>query len=231
MTPPDATANQKALRAQEENLWNAVIKRYEDGETWRYSVNLFLVGSGGALGVGSKLPFVGPSVAGWLGGIGLVMVLCGAGLVGWFERKRSDLTRNAKDSLILAQKLLDKEQHYEARIAAADALDRKRLFLLNAIRAMQEAAERVPRDADLSTVLGAMLDAGKNGLEGAIGFDAGEQWNFSIFQVVTPAQGDAVMRRIARACAEGADGSGNGREWQGMAEKRRLHWPSLGSRF
>jgi hypothetical protein len=213
MTPPAPESDQGKLRAQQDGLWNAVIKRYEDGETWRYAVNLFLVGGGGALGVASKLPGVGETAAAWLGGIGLVMVFIGAGLVAWFERKRADLTRNAKDSLALAQKLLDDKPVFEARIAAADALDRKRLVLLNAIRTMQETAERMPLAAALPAVIAAMLDAGKNGMEGAIGFDAGEQWNFSIFQRVQEGTGQQVMRRIAMACADGPPEIAAGRDW------------------
>jgi hypothetical protein len=166
------------------------------------------------LGVISKLPSVGVTAAEWLGALGLVMVFCGAGLVAWFERKRADLTRNAKDSLVLAQKLLDKEPTFEARIAAAAVLDRKRLFLLNAIRAMQEAAERIPQGTDLQTVIAAMLDSGKNGLEGAIGFEPGEQWNFSIFRVVTVDTDEKVMRRITIASADSPSELADGREWK-----------------
>lgn len=214
MTPPEPQADRKALRQQQEGLWNAVIHRYEDGENWRLVVNLALVGGGGLLSGLGGLGSLEEPHASWLKAIGLVMILAGAVLVAIFDRKRTDLTSNAKKSLLMADGFLDEKQKLETRINDGEALDRKRVYLLNGAKAMLEAAERVTKEPDIAKTAKAVLDAGTYFLEGAIGFEAGEKWNFSVFRVVEAAGGkQAVMRRIAYTCAEPPAEKAVEREW------------------
>jgi hypothetical protein len=237
MTPPAPESDQGKLRAQKDGLWNAVIKRYEDGETWRLAINLALVGGGGLLsGLGGLGSFTEPNSS-WLKVIGIVMIFAGAVLVGVFDRKRTDLTSNAKKSLLLADGFLDEKKKLETRIGDGEALDRKRVYLLNGINAMLETAERSTGEADIAKAVKAVLDAGTYFLEGAIGFEAGEKWNFSIFRAIAAADGKpTAMRRIAFTCAEPPAENAGEREWainEGFTGKAwqandEEVWPDIG---
>lgn len=203
------------LRTSQKQLFDQVIARYEDGEWWRFALNLVLVVGGGLLAAISKLGWAPDSANPWLNGIGLVMIFLGGTLVAIFDRRRTKLTSSARDALDLAQEFLDHQQGLEDRIAAADRLDSRRRYLLQAQQLMQEAVERVPLGTDIVTVIEAMLDAGTNDLEGAIGFEPGEKWTFSIFRresIKVPES--EVMRRIAVAWADRSMGKLEGREWK-----------------
>lgn len=204
------------LRATQAKLIDNVIVRYEDGEWWRFAINLVLVVGGGLLAAIAKLGFVSATATPWLTGIGLVMVFVGGALVAIFDRRRTKLTTSARDALDLAQAFLDQQATLEARIQAAELLDTRRRYLLQAQQVMQEAVERIPQGTDIKTVVEAMLDAGSADLEGAIGFDAGEKWTFSVFRREPLEEGGTaeVMRRIAFSWADRSSEKRIGREWR-----------------
>ncbi len=203
MTPVQSPTPREQIRAQRVRLMDAVVSRYENGENWRLAINLLLVAGGGLLTALARLGGIAEPHSSWMTGIGLVMVFLGATLVGIFDRKRADLTKHSKESLALAEEFLDREDGLNSRIAAGEALDGKRTFLLNGVKAMLEAAERAAGEADIAKSVKAVLDASTYFLEGAIGFETGERWNLSVFQIIPAAAGaPATMRRIAFTCAE-----------------------------
>jgi hypothetical protein len=207
-----------SLKEQRERLFNAVVQRYEDGEWWRLVVNLFFVGGGGLLAGLGKLEVIGEPHASWLLGVGLTMVLVGGGLSAWFDFRRKELTKHAKESIDLAQTFLDEKERLKRQIESAHRLDERRRYLIQAIQQMQEAVERMPIEQPLETVVGAMLDAGSSDLEGACGFGAGEKWAFSIFrrEQLTSRSNKEVMRRFALSWADrrGEKASSKAREWK-----------------
>lgn len=211
-----AVSSQEKLRTQQRDLTDQIITRYEDGELWRFTINLALVVGGALLAALGKLGLISEAVDTGLQIVGLVMAFIGGVLVAIFDRKRTKLTSSARDSLDLAQEFLDEKAGLESQIAAAAELDRRRRYLLQAHQSMQEAVERVPQGTSIITVIETMLDAGANDLEGAIGFDPGEKWAFSIFQRVPSREGSKteVMRRVAVAWADRSMERNGARDWK-----------------
>lgn len=192
------TKSASALQEGQDKFFGHLITENERAEKWRTSANLLLVVLGGFVAGAGKLSGVADPHASWLTGIGLGMVTLGGTFVTLFDRKRAKLTTEAKDALGLAADFMSEKEELEQRLENVEVLDRRRRFLLLAIQQMLEATERMPHETPLVTVIEAMLDAGSSDLEGAIGFDAGEKWAFSIFQRQRDPDGGKfeVMRRI-----------------------------------
>lgn len=133
-----------------------------------------------------------------MSGVELALVGVGTIFVSLFDFRRSKLTSEAKDALAHSANYMAEKEALERKLANVELLDKRRRFLLFAIQQMHEAVERMPHATPLVTVIEAMLDAGSSDLEGAIGFDAGEKWAFSIFQRQPDPDGTKgeIMRRI-----------------------------------
>lgn len=187
------------LKEGQDKFFGHLIKQNERAEFWRTLFNFALVSTGGVVAGMGKLSGVAEPHATWMTGVGLVMVAVGTIFVGIFDFRRSKLTTQAKEALGTAAEFLDEKNALEIKLANVETLDRRRRFLLIAIQQMHEAIERMPHGTPLFTVIEAMLDAGSSDLEGAIGFEAGEKWAFSIFQRVPDPDGGSfeVMMRKA----------------------------------
>ena len=133
-----------------------------------------------------------------MSGVELALVGVGTIFVSLFDFRRSKLTSEAKDALALSANYMAEKEALERKLANVELLDKRRRFLLFAIQQMHEAVERMPHATPLVTVIEAMFDAGSSDLDGAIGFDAGEKWAFSIFQRQPDPDGTKgeIMRRI-----------------------------------
>lgn len=188
-----------ALKEGQDRFFGHLIAENERAEKWRTWANLSLVVLGGFIAGAGKLSGMPDPHASWLTGIGLGMVTLGGTFVTLFDRKRAKLTAEAKEALDLAAAFMSEKEEFEQKLSNVEVLDRRRRFLLIAIQQMHEAIERMPHETPLVTVIEAMLDAGSSDLEGAIGFEAGEKWAFSIFQRVPDPDGGKfeVMQRIA----------------------------------
>lgn len=201
------TSSKHEILLMRNNLMSAVVDRYENGENWRFFINLVLVVGGGAIAALGKVPAFPEPHSSWLTCVGLIMVFVGGGLVAIFDRKRTDLTKAAKEAVEKCDEFDGKIGDLETHIRQSELLDERRRFLLSAVEKMHEAVELLPRDTALQIVIEAMLDAGSSNLQGACGFDAGERWTFSIFQrqkeTETPNAG-WVMRRVAVSWADRA---------------------------
>lgn len=204
------------LRKIQKDFFDAVIKRYEDGEWWRFAINLALVVGGGVIASIGRLGGLPEPHQTWITAIGLIMVFAGGVLVAVFDRRRTELTATARAAIEASQQFLDQRRAMEERIGAAEALDGRRRYLLQAQQVMLEAVERMPLETDIITVIDSMLDAGSNDLAGAIGFESGEKWTFSIFRRETdkPGSPSEVMRRVAFAWADRSMEKQKGREWR-----------------
>lgn len=188
----------KALFEGQDRFFGHLITANERAEKWRMVVNLTLVVGGGFLAGLSKLSGIVDPHATWMFGVGLAMIAVGTIFVGLFDFNRSKLTTEAKAALALASDFMAGKEQLQSKVDNVELLDRRRRFLLQAIKQMHEAVERMPHETPLITVIEAMLDAGSSDLEGAIGFEAGEKWAFSIFQRQADPDGGKfeVMHRI-----------------------------------
>lgn len=187
-----------ALREGQDKFFGHLIKANERAETWRTVFNLTLVVGGGFLAGFGKLSGIADPHSTWLSAVGLAMVAVGTIFVTLFDFRRSKLTSEAKQALETASIYLSDRDDLQRKLENVEILDQRRRFLLIAIQQMHEAVERMPHETALTTVIEAMLDAGSSDLEGAIGFEAGEKWAFSIFQRQPDPDGGKfeVMRRI-----------------------------------
>lgn len=187
-----------ALKEGQDKFFGHLIKENERAEKWRTTANLTFVVGGGVLAGMGKLSGVADPHASWMSGVGIALIAVGTIFVSLFDFRRSKLTSEAKEALTLASGFMADKEELERKLDNVELLDRRRRFLLLAIQQMHEAIERMPHATPLITVIEAMLDAGSSDLEGAIGFEAGEKWTFSVFQRMPDPDGGKfeVMQRI-----------------------------------
>lgn len=110
-----------------------------------------------------------------------------------------------------AQKFLDERDALKRDVQDCLERDERRLALIDANRTMREALEQFLLDADAKvpeTVEG-MLDAAGRFINRSIGFEQGEAWVISVFQV----QGDQLVR-VASRRANRLDEKPDGRSWK-----------------
>jgi hypothetical protein len=187
------------LLAQQNGLFDAIINRYENGELWRFYINLTFVVGGGLLSAIGKLGGLGSPSDTWITAIGLLMVFAGGLLVAIFDRKRTDLTRQAKDGLELAQAFLKERDGLQDDLAtlksAAVKTDAKRRSRLKAIEEMVVVLEAalLQKSDDLTTA-DSMLDRAMGSINGAIDYDSQEILSISIYR----RQGADKSLRLAR---------------------------------
>ncbi|WP_143736877.1 hypothetical protein [Erythrobacter tepidarius] len=152
------------------------------------------------------------------GDAGLVLVCVGAALalvggvfVARFDFRKLELTAFLNEAESIAEDAIKEGRHLEARQSAAEALDTRRLALLDANRVMRETLEQALLfdDADLISTLELMVDTSLSHLLVSVGFSQEEAWVLSIFQV----QGDELVRVVARR-AKRADEKKESRRWK-----------------
>ncbi len=210
---PDAPNPRADLRAAEDDLWAKALGRLRRVEAWRFWVNVtFVVGGGAVVGVGRVLDKPASDYC-TIGGV--IFVLIGGAVTAFTERKRGDVIDEAKAALAKAKHFLDERGALETQIAKGEALDERRRLLLTAQGAMADAAVAViARDGrDIVRGIEIMLDVSVNALAGAIGFEPGELWTFSIFQRKGDAK-DALMERIVARWADRSLENAAPRSWR-----------------
>lgn len=149
---------------------------------------------------------------------GAVVAALGGGLVAAIDYRKLELGANLTEAEAIAEEAITRGQALEqerdrARIDA-DALDRKRLALIDANRTMREALEQVllVPEATLDQAASAMLQAALRFLVASVGFEADEEWAISVFQVQGERDG-AVLRRIAAVRADRLTERLDARSW------------------
>ena len=201
------SAARKTLREQSDQLFAQVLARLQREEKWLFILKLAGPLLGGALlGIAGFLNSAPDGSFPWkpaLGTLGALLLVTGTVIVALAERGGFEEIKAARSAQAAAEMFLMEREQLEEQMLAFTRLDSRRRRLLEAVQVMQEAVERMSHGTDIRTVIEAMLDAGTNDLEGAIGFDAGERWSFAIFRREPASDSTTeVMRRIAVRSAE-----------------------------
>lgn len=153
---------------------------------------------------------------------GTVLVFVGAALaavgglfVARFDYRKLELTTFVTEAEAIAEDAISAGRTAEAKqlamMAETEALDRRRLALIDANRKMREALEQallIP-DADPPGTVDAMLEVSLPHILVSVGFGQEEAWAISVFEV----QGDELVR-IAAKRAHRADEQKDSRRWK-----------------
>ena len=194
------------IQALESKFIDAVVQRYESTERWRIVVQLILTAGGTAiLGIG-RIPILAEATQIWFTAIGLFLGFLGAAFICIFEVGRASFVGATKDAL------------NESRLIILErdtllGLDEKRRYLLDAQSDIYEVCEALAEEPDITKVVEAILDTGINNITGAIGFDPGEDWAFSVFRRTETEDGPEVMVRIAVVWADRQAQHKSARDW------------------
>lgn len=212
------------LVAAEDSVWNRAVTSLRSGRRWQFWIKVVLI-LGGAIAStigggmeGPLRPATGDGVVTLKGLLvfgGGIFAFLGGVLLLFADDDVPQLLLDARQLVSDARRFLTERDALTLSARQWEQFDKQRRFLLKAIELMLEAAERMPHGTDIVVVINAMLDAGTNEIEGAIGFQPGEKWAFSIFRAVasTGAGEPDVMRRIAAAWADRSAQQVDGREW------------------
>jgi hypothetical protein len=212
------------LVAAEDAVWNRAVTSLRSSRHWQQWIKAVLILGGATASTiggamdGSLWPTSGNGVVtlkGLLVFAGGISAFLGGVLLLFAEDDVPQLLLDARRLTADARRFLTERDALSSAARQMEQFDKQRLFLLKAIELMLEAAERMPQGTDIVLVIDTMLDAGTNELEGAIGFQPGEKWAFSIFRAVssTGAGEPDVMKRIAAAWADRSAQKVDGREW------------------
>ena len=152
------------------------------------------------------------------GDLGLVLVCVGAALalvggvfVARFDFRKLELTAFLNEAESIAEAAIEEGQNLEARQLAAEALDARRLALLDANKVMREVLEQalLLKEADPIGTIDLMVETSLPHLLVAVGCDQDESWALSVFQV----QGDELVRIVAKRALR-ADEQKESRRWK-----------------
>lgn len=149
---------------------------------------------------------------------GTVLVFVGAALaavgglfVARFDYRKLELTAFVTEAESIAEDAISAGRALEDRQIAADALDLRRLALIDANKVMREALEQalmIPEADPIGTV-DVMVEMALRHLLVAVGFDMDEAWAISVFQV----QDDELVRICAKRALR-ADEQKVARRWK-----------------
>lgn len=198
------TEARRSLRHHRDALLTRSLSWVRRARRFQKGINLFCVLGGGLLATisgGAEGPMLASAGDGVLTmkGVGViagaVLIFIGSMLLFFLQDEAPALLEQAAALEAEAQGYLDERDGYRARIADAEALDQRRLAMIDAGRAMLEACENALLVCDLSLAdaIDMTLRAGQRMLINAIDFDREEYWAISIFQV----EGDELQRVVA----------------------------------
>lgn len=197
-----------------------VIKKLSERITALERLRPWLVGIGvaGAFAAALGRVFVGtPGIV--LAITGAVVAALSGGFVAAIDYRKLELGANLTEAEAVAEDAIARgravERERDGIRTEAEALDRKRLALIDANRTMRKALEQVllVPEATLDQAANAMLQAALRFLVASVGFDQDEEWAISIFQVQGEGE-DAVLRRIAAARADRLTERLDARSWK-----------------
>lgn len=152
------------------------------------------------------------------GTAGTVMVFVGAALaavggifVARFDFRKLELTAFVLEAESVAEEAIQKGRVIESQRKVAEALDLRRLALIDANKVMREVLEQALLISEANHVgtVDAMLETALPHILVSVGFDQEEAWVISVFQV----QGDELVRIVAKR-AHRADESKDARRWK-----------------
>ena len=219
--------------AARDAVWQAGLTWVRRARMMQRWLNIFLVLGGGLLTVvgggmeGPLQPVAGTGlltakgVCVWLGG---ALVFLGSILLLILQDEAPAVLQRAKELEGAAQAFLDERDAVLRQLADSEALDRRRLALIDASKAMLEACESglLAPDIDLDSAIDMMLRAAQQPLMNAIDFERDEYWAVSIFKI----DGEE-MRRVVALRPAPLEERVEGRSWRkgegfvGVAWQRR----------
>jgi len=147
--------------------------------------------------------------------VGATLALVGAVFVARFDLRKLELGALLTEAEAIAEEAIaagqKQEENHRTLAEEAEALDRRRLALIDANKVMRETLEQallIPESNPAGTV-DVMLETALPHLLVSVGFDQQEAWAISIFEV----QGDELVR-IAAKRAHRADEQKHARSWK-----------------
>lgn len=149
---------------------------------------------------GTVVVFVGAALAG-----------IGALFVARFDFRKLELTASVLEAEKIAEEAIAEGRQANSRLKLAEALDLRRLALIDANKVMREALEQsllIP-EADPVGTIDVMIETALPHLLLSVGFEQDEEWVISVFQV----QGDQLIR-VAAKRARRADEQKQARSWK-----------------
>lgn len=195
----------QTLRSHREALMERGLVWVAQARGFQRAINVVGVLGGGfllALGGGMDGPLAPEAGVGALTlkglciGAGAVLVFIGSLILLFLQDEAPKLLARASDLEREAQQYLDERDALLAERSWQDALDKRRLALIDANKTMRETLEQallVP-EADVAGTLEVMLDASLRFILESIGLEHSEAWAISVFKI----QGDRLVRIAAK---------------------------------
>jgi hypothetical protein len=211
------------LRATNDRLWGRAITRIRQSLRFQWWIKFALIIVGGAAGsIGAALeggftPAQGSGILTLKGLLvigGFLAVALGAFLLLVVEEPMKDLLE-AHDLVRKAEGYLDELDELDRQVAEYEALDLRRRARIEAAKQMREAVEQALANAAESVGDAAqfLLETAIASIETAAGFDPGELWSISVFEIQGRGAAKA-LRRVAVARADRGSERGPPRSWR-----------------
>lgn len=143
--------------------------------------------------------------------VGAALAIVGGLFVARFDFRKLELTTLLTEAEAIAEEAIEAGRKLESRQMAAEALDRRRLSLIDANKVMREALEQalLIKEAEPVGTVDMMVEMALRHLLVSVGFEQDEAWAISVFQV----QGEELVR-IAAKRALRADEQKDARRWK-----------------
>jgi hypothetical protein len=143
--------------------------------------------------------------------VGAALAAVGAVFVARFDYRKLELTAFVTEAESIAEDAIAAGRALENRQLAADALDLRRLALIDANKVMREALEQalLIDEAEPVGTVDLMVEMALPHLLVSVGFEQAEAWAISVFQV----QDDKLVRIVAKRALR-ADEQKESRSWK-----------------
>jgi hypothetical protein len=211
---PDFDELERELKVEHQGVWQKLTDRVR----WLESRRPWIIGIGV---VGATVGSLSRSVADPQ--IGLFMAVTGgftailSGLaVAAFDFKKLELTSSLHKAEAVAERAIlagrDATAALDKHLIEWRQLDRRRVHRLTALASMREMIEQsLANGLGIEPAACATLDVASFDIVGAIGFEAGEYWTLSVFEIDAS---EAQAFRIAADWVDRAGAQSDGRSWE-----------------
>lgn len=210
----DFDALERDLTEERGGTWVKLTDRVR----WLEGYRPWIIGIGvcGAL-VGALSRFASDPVAGTAMAITGAIIAAFSGVaVAAFDFKKLELGASLGKAESVAERAIAAGRAAQASLAALREerrqLDRRRVHRLTALASMREMLEQsIAEELGTEAAASATIDVAIFDIVGAIGFEPGEYWTLSVFEI-DESEGEAF--RIAAGWADRAGAQSDGRSWR-----------------
>lgn len=200
----------KRLRASEQAVNGKFSDRIKIVESYKPWV-IALGALGAAVIAGARL--TSDPTAAILTAVGLTLAFSSAVAAGFLDYRKLEIGTELRTAETLAAEAVDEGRRIETELSigveaarsalknereAAIARAEHRQSLLDALRFMNEAAERCSLATPITTVIESMLDSGMTAVQDALGFSEREHWTLSVFVCTKRGRSLVMQRAVAR---------------------------------